>query len=174
MIKRIDEKEIFKTKFFVIKDIHLKFDKGETTYQILEKRDTALIVPITKDNQIILVREFFVAINEYSLSLPKGRIEEGSDELQTANKELQEEIGYKASMLTKLATLTMSPGYLTQKTHVFLAENLIESRLTGDELEDIEIVRCPFSEFEKLIEEGEISEARVIASLYLAKRKLSI
>ncbi len=172
MIKRTGEKEIFKTKLFTLKDINLDTPKGLVTYQIMEKRDTALIVPITKDGNLIFIREYFTAIDEYSLSLPKGSIDQGHDEIYTANKELQEEVGYKANKIEKLATLTMSPGYLTQRTHVFLAQDLVESKLEGDEAEELEIVLHPFSKFEDLIENGELSESRVIAALFLAKKKL--
>lgn len=173
MIKRIGEKDILKTKFFTLKDITLQSsDDKVVTYQVIEKRDTALIVPVASDHRVYFVREYFAAIDEYGLSLPKGRIEEGYDEIQTANKELQEEIGFKAKKLDRLAVLTMSPGYLTQKTHVFLAQDLVGSKLSGDELEEIEVVDYPFFDFGKLIEAGEIKEARVIAALYLAKRKL--
>src|SRR3989344_2461774 len=120
MPKRLKEKEIFKTKLFTIKDIDIDFNGERVTYQIVEKRDTALIVPITPDGKLILLKEYFAAIDEYQFSLPKGRVEKGEKELDTANKELQEEAGYKAKSLKNLGTLTMSPGYLTQKTHVFL------------------------------------------------------
>lgn len=172
MIKRIGEREIFRTKFFTVKDIDLKSSKGKVTYQIIEKRNTALVVPVTENHEVILVREYFPAINEYSLSLPKGAIEESDDALKTANKELQEEIGMKASKIEELGLLTMSPGYLTQKTHVFLAQDLIRSRLKGDELEEIEVLTYPFGKIDTLILTGKITEARVVAALYLARKKL--
>lgn len=173
MIKKIGEKIVFKTKYFTVKEIDLKNDKGsKVTYQILAKSDTALIVPIDRDNNLILVREYFAAIDEYQLGLPKGRIEEGASEKETANKELQEEIGFKAGKLESLGVLTMTPGYSTQKTHVFLAQDLSEGRLKGDELEELEIVKCPFEKFEELIDSGQLTEARMIAALYLAKNFL--
>lgn len=63
----------------------------------------------------------------------------------------------------------MSPGYLTQKTHVFLAEGLEVSKMQGDEDEDLEIVKYPFDQFEGLIENGELHEARMIAGLFLVR-----
>lgn len=173
MIKRTGEKVVFQTKLFTIKDIILqKENSDEVTYQIMEKADTALIVPIDKDNNLLLVKEYFYAINEYQLGLPKGRIDPGLSDTETANKELQEEIGYKAKKLDKLGVLTMSPGYLTQKTHVFLARDLVSNKLTGDEIEELEVVTYPFADFEKLIEQGKLTEGRMIAALYLAKKFL--
>lgn len=171
MIKRLRERELFKTKLFTIKDIDLQLENGKAvTYQIMEKSDTALIVPINTKGDLILVKEYYSAIDEYQYGLPKGRVDEGSDDLETSNKELQEEIGFKAGKLDKLGILTMSPGYLTQRTHVFLARDLVPSRLEGDEPEELEIVKYPFKDFEKLIEEKKLTEARMIAALYLAKR----
>jgi len=173
MIKRVGEKEIFKSKLFTIKDIELELsDETRVVHQIVEKRDTAMIVPVTQNQEVIFIREYFGAISKYALSLPKGSIDKGSDALQTANKELQEEIGYKAKRLDKLGVLTMSPGYLSQKTHVFLARDLMESKLDGDELEELEIISYPFDRFEELITQGELTEARTIAALYLARNKL--
>ncbi len=173
MIKRISEKEIFKSKIFTIKELELELDTGKrVTRQIMDKGDTSLIVPITNDNQLVLIREYFPAIDEYQLGLPKGRIDPGMDSLTTANKELQEEIGYKANKLDELGVLTMSPGYITQKTHIFLATNLVESHLQGDEEEPLEIVIYPFLKFENLIAQKKITEARMIAVLYLARRFL--
>lgn len=173
MTKRIGEKVIFKTKLFTLKDIDIQFNNKKVTYQILEKRDTALIVPINKKGELILVREYFYAIDEYQWCLPKGSIEKGHDDLTTANKELQEEIGFKAGKLDKLGVLTMSPGYLTQRTHVFLAQDLTESKLEGDEEEELEVIKYPFDKFEELIDQGKLTEARAIAALYLAKRFLN-
>ena len=171
MIKRLSEKVIFKTKLFTIKDTELQLENGDqVTYQIMEKADTALIVPINEDGNLILVKEFYNAINEYQLGLPKGRIELGLNEFETANKELQEEIGYKTKKLDSLGTVTMSPGYFTQKTHIFLARDLKESKLDGDEPEELEVIKYPFNEFEKLIDEGKLTESRMIAALYLARR----
>lgn len=174
MIRRTGEKVVFKTKLFTIKDVDLENDRGdEATYQIMEKVDTALIVPIDSDNNLILVREYYYAIDEYQLGLPKGRIDEGSNDRETANKELQEEIGFKAEKLDKLGILTMTPGYSTQRTHVFLAQDLVESKLEGDELEELEIVKHPFEKFEQLIDEQELTESRMIAALFLARRFLN-
>lgn len=173
MAKRLGEKVIFRTKFFTLKDIDIKFGHKKVTYQILEKDDTALLVPINQKNELVLVKEYFYAIDEYQLGLPKGRIDPGYDDIKTANKELQEEIGFKAGRLDKLGVLTMSPGYSTQKTHIFLARDLTESKLEGDEEEVLEVVYYSFDKFEELIDQGKLTEARMIAALYLARKFLN-
>lgn len=174
MPKRIAEKEIFKTKIFTIKDVELEFNDGKKlTRQILEKPNTAIIVPLTANGDLVLIKEYFTALDEYQLDLPGGRIDLGMNELETANKELQEEIGYKAGRLDKIGEFTMSPGYLTQRSYVFVARDLTESRLKGDEEEPLEVIKHPFDKFEELIDSSQLTEARAIAALYLARRFIS-
>lgn len=174
MIKKIGEKELFKTKIFTVKELELELENGKRfTRQILDKGDTALIVPINIYNELVLVKEYFPAIDEYQLGLPKGRIDPGLNPIETANKELQEEIGYKALKLEKIGVVTISPGYITQKTHIFLGTNLVESNLVGDEAEPLEIVLYPFAKFENLITQKKITEARMIAALYMARKFLN-
>ncbi len=172
MAKIIREREVFKTNIFSIKEIDLELkNKKKATFSIVEKKDSSLIVPITDDGKLVLIKEYFAAIDNYQISLPKGRVDYGNP-LDTANRELQEEIGYKANELIPLGTLIVSPGSIRHKTHIYLARKLVESRLPGDEDEEIEMVKIPFDDFEKFIENGQLTEARVIAALYLARRYL--
>jgi len=80
------------------------------------------------------------ATDGYQLDMPGGRIDDNEDPKEAAARELEEEIGYKASKLDELGIFTMSPGYLTQKTHAFLARGLIKGKTGGDEEEKIELV----------------------------------
>ncbi|MBI4896380.1 MAG: NUDIX domain-containing protein [Candidatus Aenigmarchaeota archaeon] len=168
MPRIIDEREVFKTKIFSIKEIDIKFDKNLVTYNLVEKQDSALLVPVTNDHKLILIREYFPTLDKILIALPKGRVE-NDNPIESANKELQEEAGYKAQELIPLGTLLVSPGNTRHKTHVYLARKLIESKLKGDEQHPIDVIKIPFADFEKCIEKGELQEARMIAALYLAK-----
>ena len=171
MPKRLSEKEILKTKVFTAKEIELEYDDGKRgTHQIIERPDVSIIIPLTDSGTLFLVKEYSTAFDDYRLDLPGGKIDPGKNALETANRELQEEIGFKASMLNQIGMFTVSPGYMTQKSYVFLARSLSESKLEGDEHEPLERVEHPFDRFEELIENGQLSEARAIAALYLARK----
>ena len=173
MPHRLSQKEIFKKGRFLIKDIELQLDNTQTTtFQVWEKADTAMIVPLTADGNIIFIKEYQTALDEIMLSLPHGRIEKGEQSLETANKELQEEIGYKAEKLDHIATFTAFPGYISAKTHIYLARDLVESKLPGDEQWALEIETYPLKDFEKLIDEKRLTEGRMIAALYESRRFL--
>ncbi len=172
MVKRVGERVAFQGNIFTLKHVDFELEGKKITYEIAEKNDTAMMVPLTKNGSILFVKEYFAAINEHQLGLPKGRVENSENPLETANKELQEEIGYKAGKLAKLGVLTITPGYFTQKTHVFLATELTESKILGDELEELEVIEHPLAKFEELIGSGQLTEARMIAALYMAKKFL--
>jgi len=175
MPKRLRERELFSSRIFTIKEIDLLLDNGkEVTYEISDKGHSVMVVPLIDDATILLVREYHAGINEYQTGLCKGFIEEGQTPEEAANRELQEEVGYKAGKLERLGVFSVNPGYSTHKTYAFLAQDLKESKLQGDEDEELQIVRYPLERFEDLVDQGKLTEARMIASLYLTRRILSL
>jgi len=173
MPKRTGERKIFQSRIFSVKEINLEFDSGQkATYDIIEGGDGAMVVPFLDKDTILFVREYHAARDEYQLGLCKGGIKKGKTPEETAIQELQEEVGYTAKRLDKLGIFTIMPGYLADRTHLFLARELSPSKLQGDEVEELEVIPYSFDRFEELIDKGEIKEARVISALYLAKRFL--
>ena len=95
---------------------------------------------------------------------------------QSANHELQEEIGLGAKKWTFLRTMKINPQIMGHKMHVLLGEDLYPNQLEGDEPEPLEIVRYPLSQLDTLLVSDEFNEARNLAALYslrdfLRKRK---
>ncbi|MBI3335687.1 MAG: ADP compounds hydrolase NudE [Candidatus Portnoybacteria bacterium] len=173
MPKRLGERILFESRIFCVKEVDLELSSGKrVSYEFLDWGNSVMAVPLVSRDTLLLVKEYHAAVGEYQLGLCKGALDKGKDPKEVMNKELQEEIGYRAKRLDELAILTSSPGYSTQKTHIFLARDLVKSKLEGDEAEELEVVPCPFSKFEELIDKGELSEARMITALYLAKRFL--
>jgi ADP-ribose diphosphatase len=100
-----------------------------------------MIIPIL-GNDILFIREYAAGIDGYSLTFPKGKIDDGESILIAANRELQEEVGYKSEKIKEIYTLDLAPGYMDHKTHIILAEDLVPSKLNGDEPEELEVIKC--------------------------------
>jgi ADP-ribose diphosphatase len=134
----------------------------------------AQIVPITPEGDVLLITEPSPAYGQRILGLPSGMIEADEAPEAAANRELQEEIGFKAARLDWIGDLHPFFKYVHCRLSVFLARDLEVSKLDGDEGPDwiIEIERVPLDSFEHLIQTGRLHDAPTIAALYMARRYL--
>ena len=105
--------------------------------------------------------------------LPGGEIKPGEDQKVTANRELQEELGWAAAQLDFLGEVRPWSKYLNARSYLYLARGLTESPLPGDEQYAIEPVRIQLSEIDALVRNGTLLDARVIAGLFLARAFLA-
>ncbi|MDY0147908.1 MAG: ADP compounds hydrolase NudE, partial [Halothiobacillus sp.] len=164
------------TRLFAVEAVDLVFANGtEVTFERLaaKGRGAVLVVPILDDGRIVLIREYACGTERYELGLPKGRIDGDEPILDAANRELMEEAGFGAAQLTLLREVTSSPAYSAQRTHIVLATGLFPQRLPGDEPEPLEVVTWPLDDLDRLAFDGQCSEARSIAALYLARAHLA-
>jgi ADP-ribose diphosphatase len=135
--------------------------------------DSVLVVPLTAEGTVLLVREYAAGFDRYELGLPKGILEPGEAVLDAANREIQEKVGQAARDLQLLATVTLVPAYIRHRTHLVLARRLYARALPGDEPEPLEVVAWPLGELEGLFAREDFSEARSIAALCLTRRLLA-
>lgn len=171
----INSEIVAQTKLFRVEALHLRFANGvERHYErlVAGRRGAVMIVPLLDDQTVLLTREYAAGTARYELALPKGLMEEGETVFEAANRELQEEAGYAATKMSELKALSLSPGYLTHRMHVVLAEQLQPSRLTGDEPEEIDVLPWSLNDLDALFARDDISEARTIAALLLVKAQL--
>lgn len=144
--------------------------EGELTYQreVVHHFGSAVIVPVFDDGTVALVRQYRHPAVRYLLEVPAGTLEDREPPEVGAARELEEEIGFAAERLEKLSEFFVSPGFLEEKMHVYLATGLMkrEQRLEADEI--LEVVRLPIAEALEMITSGEIQDAKTIIGLMLA------
>jgi len=138
--------------------------------EIVQHVDVVAIVALDADGSVLLVRQYRLPASDILLEVPAGGIDKGESVEDAAQRELQEETGYRAERLQRIGGFFVSPGYCTEFIHVFLATGLTESPLAGDDDEDIVVERIPLSEAIRLIDSGEIKDAKSIIGLLLAFR----
>ncbi|MCP4075807.1 MAG: ADP compounds hydrolase NudE [Gammaproteobacteria bacterium] len=174
VIKNI--KQIGQSRLFTIEQLDLEFSNGEQAVFERIKANAGkavMVAAITAQNEILLVKEYAAGTENYELQLPKGIVEPGEQSEQAANRELAEETGYAASILQKIQTLRVSPGYFDHQTDLVLATELYEHQLdTGDEPEELEVVKYPLAEIDSLLQREDFSESRSIAGVLLVLRQL--
>ena len=160
------------TRVFNIERLDLEFSNGEKRqYERLKPpgNGAVLVIPMLDDDTVVMIYEYSGGTDRYELALTKGKIDAGETPLEAANRELIEEIGYGSNKLTFLKTMTLAPGYQSNITHIILAQDLYEASAEGDEPEPLEMVEHKLSNLEDLVYFDDLTEARSIAALYMAK-----
>lgn len=166
---------VAKSRLFTVESLALKFSNDEQRqYERIRGggRGAVMIVPITSDNQLLLVREYCAGTNDYQLGFPKGLIDPGETPEQAANRELKEEVGFGAEKLIPLKTLSMAPSYFNATMHILFAEQLYPDHLEGDEPEELVVVKWPVADWPTLLEQADFTEARSVAALLLLNKHL--
>lgn len=170
-----DRKIIAKSRFFRIEQVDLTFSNGET--REFERmagsgRGAVMILPLKDRDTMLLIREYAAGTHSYQLGFPKGLIDPGESPEIAANRELQEEAGFKAQRLTRLQEVAMAPTFFDAKIHLIIAEDLSESTLEGDEPEPLEVIEWPLANLDELLGREDFIEARCIAGLLLLQKWL--
>ena len=176
--KVFNKRIVAKSQLFCIEAMDIEFSNGQRReYERLARtRPTGavLIVPILNKETVLLIREYSAGVDRYELGLAKGKIDSGETVLDAANRELKEEVGYGASQLHHLASLSIAPSYMEHMIELVVAEDLYEQRLQGDEPEELEVVPWKLNDIQGLLATGECTEARSIAALYMARDYLRV
>jgi len=126
-----------------------------------------------KDPWVVLERQYRHAANQYLWELPAGKLEPGEDPLAGAQRELEEETGYRAKKWRPLVRYYASPGFLGEAMLVYLAEGLIAGDAHPEEDEEIELRLVRLSDLLKMIDKGVILDGKTITSILLYARRLA-
>ena len=166
MPKILNQKSIFKSKLFDIKQADIEFNGTTMKYEIISGTGSGavMVVPFI-DNDIIFIKEYAAAIDDYMITFPKGKIDKGETIEEAANRELQEEVGYKSKDIKLIKKLYLAPGYIDHMTYVMVAKELSVSSLSGDEPEELEVIRVHKDDVINFLDKNEIIDSRVYAAL---------
>jgi len=132
-------------------------------------------VAVTKNDEIVLLRQYRHGLGCVAFEIPAGTTDPGETSLvDAAKRELREETGYGGGQWSLLTTLSANPALQNNLAYTFLAEGvepLGEPR--PDAYEDLRMHLVPVDEVERLIEEGEFVQALHMAPLlkYLLMRR---
>lgn len=133
--------------------------------------DGVLVVPLTSEGEVLLGVERAPGLNRDILLAITGIVETGETLEETANRELQEELGWRAEHVDFVGELCVFK-YLTARMFVFLARELVSSRLAGDERYSIQPFSAPIERCMELCHEGVLSDALTIGALTLTRSYL--
>ena len=134
---------------------------------LIESPDWVNVIPLTPGGNVILVKQFRFGTKDFSLEIPGGMLDDGDTPSEAASRELLEETGYAGDKPVLIGTVHPNPAIHTNRCYTYLVKNAaFRNSPRQDSTEDIEVLSVPLREIPRLIHEGKITHALVIAAFY--------
>ena len=165
MEKWIEKRKIFKGKTFTLFSGKIVSDNGDIFQRdVVDHPGGVAVVPLIGDS-IVFVKQYRIAIKKEIVEIPAGVIEKNEKPKNAAKRELKEETGYITDQLTHLTSFFVSVGYTTEKIHVYMAENMIQSNQKLDLDENISILKIKISKIPDLLKKKWFEDSKTIIGL---------
>jgi ADP-ribose pyrophosphatase len=177
--KVLESKYIFKGHVVNLRiDTIITGNGRRTTREVVEHGESIVVVPIDGKGNVLLVDQYRRALGKNLLEIPAGGIEKGESARVTVIREMQEETGFKPKKVVFLTGFYTSPGFTNEYLHLYLATDLVPSRLVAEDTADINVVTVPLGKVKEMILSGRIQDSKSIAGLlfvleYLKKKSKS-
>jgi 8-oxo-dGTP pyrophosphatase MutT (NUDIX family) len=151
--ERIDSDEQWRGKIATVYIDRFRYDDGaEKDREIIRHPGAVVVIALDGDHLILITQPREAVDQQALLELPAGKLDvEGEEPLETAKRELAEEIGKGANDWKPITTFFTSPGLLDEEMHLFLATDLYDESAETDEDERIEIERVPLTQLDDVI-----------------------
>lgn len=127
--------------------------------------NSVVILPLLDDGRAIFLKQWRAPVDAWILELPAGRVEDGESLIETASRELEEETGYKAGIIERIASAYVAPGYSDEVIHLFVARELIRGNLRPERGEFLKIVLMKPEDY--LSDSNSIKDLKTLASVLL-------
>ncbi len=171
LFRKLDETELLQTSLLRIASARFEGPDGEQfNRDIVHHPGAVVMVPLTPDDTVIMVRQFRAAVGGELLELPAGKRDVHDEPTEvTAARELAEEIGRQAGRLELLARFYNSPGFSDELSWIYLARDLtpVAHDRQGAEEQHMTIEEIPLAAAPRLIASGAIVDAKSIIGLTL-------
>lgn len=167
--KTLNSEILLKGKVVTVKKDDVELSDGSKSFrEVIVHPGGVVIVALTKDNNILLVKQYRYPIKCVNFELPAGKLETGENPDFAAKRELEEETGYRAKNWKSLGYINTTPGICTEKLYLYLASDL---EYVGEHPDEGEIIRCSehsLQDVYSMINNGEINDAKTICALFRA------
>lgn len=137
--------------------------------EIVRHHDAAAIIAFTEEKELIVVRQYRVAIGQTTLELPAGlKDPEDQDTLVTAKREFEEETGLQADNWKYVTSMYSSPGFTDEYLEIYEAKGLkkVDEPLAQDEDEFLELITLSYEEALEAHLKGELCDAKTVFALF--------
>ncbi|MFO0700448.1 MAG: NUDIX hydrolase [Nitrospira sp.] len=159
-------RNIYTGKVVTLNVDRVKLPNGVTVdLETIRHPGASAVVPVKDDGTVVLIRQYRHAAGGFIYEIPAGKLAPGEDPLHCASRELEEEVGYRASSFELLSSIFTVPGFADEVIHVYKATGLTKGRQQLDRDEVLEVLEIPLDQAIKWIQDGTIRDGKTIVGL---------
>lgn len=164
----LDHKVIYRGKVFNTIVDEIEYDSGNRSVrEVADHPGGAVVMPVLDDGRIVFVYQYRYPLHQYIYELPAGKLDADEPPEVCARRELKEETGYEAGKLEKLTAIYSSPGFCSEKLHLFIARDLHDGKQELEEGElELTLKYIPMKEAFHMVRTNEIVDAKTIVGLF--------
>ena len=150
-------------------------DQKECEFYVIETNDWVNVLPVTSNQEIILVRQFRYGTEGYSLEPPGGVIEKGENPILAGQRELLEETGYSGKNPKIIGNVFANSAIMGNRCHFLMLTDVEKSAdVSFDPHEELETVKVPIGSLRDLVKSGEISHSIGVNAIFHLMMELEI
>ena len=173
--KTISSETVFKGNIVELRVDRIELPDGRPARrEVIAHPGGVAILPYHDDGTVTVVRQFRYPFGRVVTELPAGKLERGEDHRVCARRELEEETGLTAGTLTYLGCLLASPGFCTERLHMYLARDLRKKESHPDEDEFLNVITMPFQQLLEQVMDGTVEDAKTVATVLKTKVLLGL
>ncbi len=172
--KIIASKTVYTGNIITVRKDQMRFPNGYSGIrEVVACADAVAVVALTDRNEVLMVKQYRHPASQELWEIPAGKIEAGEKPLQCAQRELEEETGYRAQNWRQIYSFYTSPGFCTEQIFLFLASDLTKYNQKLDQDEFIEVEKITLPAALKMAASGQIVDAKTIVGLLTAERYIN-
>lgn len=171
----VKHEEIYRGKVVSLCVDTIRLPTGATAIrEVVHHPGGVVAIPVLDDGRLVLIRQFRYPLQRYILEFPAGKLDINLPPLETIAREVEEETGYRASELIHETSIYTSPGIIDEVVHLFTARGLVATNQSLEAGEHITVEACTPGDCLRMIERGEISDAKTILGILWHHLKLGV
>ena len=160
---------------FTITHDTVELENGnEAIRDVLIHHGGVCVIPVTENNEILMVKQFRYPFRTVTLEVPAGKLEKGEDHAECGKRELLEETGCTCEEYTYLGEMFPTPAYNTEITYMYMARGLSYEKQSLDPDEFLDVVKVPISEAVEKVMDGTIRDGKTQIVILKAARILGL
>lgn len=160
-----DSKTVFAGRVLTVRVDPVVAKSGPGTREVVVRPAATAVVAETDSGELVVIRQFRWAVGEPLFELPAGMIEPGEPALSAAQRELEEETGWRADEWTLVFDFFTSPGYSTERMVLYYARQLRPGTAHGDPDEEIAVHQWSRAKARRMLHEGQLRNGILLLGL---------